>query len=145
MTNLDALLHAVNSRANVWLSGLGKRYAGLFVARELGLPFYSKAVTQQTTVADLLGDAESRTGLRDAFENGGLYLLDEVNYADQAALTAIRLLLTEGRLSFPDADVERHPDFVLIVGSHSSASDPLYVGRQQIDSAVLDRFVHIGI
>lgn len=145
-----ALLAAVAARRNVWLvgpAGSGKTSAAHAVAESLGLRFYAKSVGPQTSESSLLGyhDANGkvvRTQLRDAYENGGVFLLDEVDAANPAVLVVINQLLANGHASFPDAVIAKHPDFVLVAGANTigQGADRQYVGRQQIDAATLDRF-----
>jgi cobaltochelatase CobS len=147
----QALLRIVKARRNAWLcgpAGSGKTTSAHEVATLLGLPFYAKSVGPQVTESSLIGyqDANGktvRTQLREAFEHGGVFLLDEVDAASPAVLVVINALLANGVASFPDAVVEKHPDFVLIAGANTIGlgADRQYVGRQQIDAATLDRFV----
>lgn len=147
----EALLAAVAARRNLWLvgpAGSGKTSSAHAVADSLGLPFYAKSVGPQTSESSLLGyhDANGqvvRTQLRDAYEHGGVFLLDEVDAANPAVLVVINQLLANGHASFPDAVVAKHADFVLIAGANTigQGADRQYVGRQQIDAATLDRFV----
>jgi cobaltochelatase CobS len=147
----EALLAAVAARRNCWLvgpAGSGKTSSAHAVADSLGLPFYAKSVGPQTSESSLLGyhDANGkvvRTQLRDAYEHGGVFLLDEVDAANPAVLVVINQLLANGHASFPDAVATKHADFVLIAGANTigQGADRQYVGRQQIDAATLDRFV----
>ncbi len=147
----QALLRIVKARRNAWLcgpAGSGKTTSAHEVATLLGLPFYAKSVGPQVTESSLIGYTDAngktvRTQLREAFEHGGVFLLDEVDAASPAVLVVINALLANGVASFPDAVVEKHPDFVLIAGANTIGlgADRQYVGRQQIDAATLDRFV----
>lgn len=150
----DALLAAVAARRNLWLvgpAGSGKTSSAKAVADALGLEFYAKSVGPQTSESGLLGyhDANGkvvRTLLREAYEHGGVFLLDEVDAANPAVLVVINQLLANGHAAFPDGVVERHPDFVLLAGANTigQGADRQYVGRQQIDAATLDRFALIN-
>lgn len=145
-----ALLRIISQRLNTWLvgpAGSGKTSAAHAVATALSLPFYAKSVGPQTSESSLIGyyDANGkyvRTQLREAFENGGVFLLDEVDAGNPAVLVVINALLANGVCSFPDRVVEKHPDFVLVAGANTigQGADRQYVGRQQIDAATLDRF-----
>jgi hypothetical protein len=147
----EALLRIVKARRNSWLcgpAGSGKTTSAHEVATLLGLRFFAKSVGPQVTESSLIGyqDANGktvRTQLREAFEFGGVFLLDEVDAASPAVLVVINALLANGVASFPDCVVEKHPDFVLIAGANTIGlgADRQYVGRQQIDAATLDRFV----
>jgi hypothetical protein len=147
----EALLRIVKARRNSWLcgpAGSGKTTSAHEVATLLGLRFFAKSVGPQVTESSLIGYTDAngktvRTQLREAFENGGVFLLDEVDAASPAVLVVINALLANGVASFPDAVVEKHADFVLIAGANTIGlgADRQYVGRQQIDAATLDRFV----
>ncbi len=148
--HFEALLRIVSARVNAWLvgpAGSGKTSAAHSVATALGLEFFAKSVGPQTSESSLLGyyDANGnyvRTLLREAFEFGGVFLLDEVDAGNPAVLVVINALLANGSCAFPDKVVDKHPDFVLIAGANTIGlgADRQYVGRQQIDAATLDRF-----
>jgi hypothetical protein len=149
-SSFEALLRIVAQRVNVWLpgpAGSGKTSAAHAVAEALTLPFYAVSVGPQTSQSQLLGyyDANGKyvtTQLRQAYEHGGVFLLDEVDAGSPAVLVTINALLANGHASFPDKVVERHADFVLIAAgnTYGQGADRQYVGRQQLDAATLDRF-----
>ena len=149
-SSFEALLKCVAQRINVWLpgpAGSGKTSAAHAVAEALTLPFYAVSVGPQTSQSQLLGyyDANGKyvtTQLRQAYEHGGVFLLDEVDAGSPAVLVTINALLANGHASFPDAVVERHKDFVMIAAgnTYGQGADRQYVGRQQLDAATLDRF-----
>jgi len=151
--SFEALLRAISARQNVWLpgpAGSGKTSAAHAVADALTLPFYAVSVGPQTSQAQLLGyyDANGKyvtTQLRQAYEHGGVFLLDEVDAGSPAVLVVINALLANGHAAFPDAVLQRHKDFVLIAAgnTYGQGADRQYVGRQQIDAATLDRFVFL--
>lgn len=154
-THFEALLRVIACRVNAWLvgpAGSGKTSAGSAVADALGLKFYAKSVGPQTTESSLLGYTNVTTGeyvttqLREAYENGGVFLLDEVDAGNPAVLVVINALLANNKASFPDKVVAKHPDFVLLAGANTigQGADRQYVGRQQIDGATLDRFAFMG-
>jgi len=150
-THFDALLRIVACRLCAWLvgpAGSGKTSAARAVADALTLPYYAASVGPQTSQSQLLGyyDANGAyvtTQLRQAYEHGGVFLLDEVDAGSAAVLVVINALLANGEAAFPDRVVERHPDFVLLAGANTigQGADRQYVGRQQADAATLDRFV----
>jgi MoxR-like ATPase len=128
-------------------AGGGKTTTGEKVAEILDIPFYPMSVGPQTTKSDLLGfiDAHGNyhaTPLRNAFENGGLLLLDEMDAANAGVLTIINALLANGYCSFPDGIKKRHDDFRCICACNTfgRGADRQYVGRNQLDAATLDRF-----
>jgi hypothetical protein len=149
-THFDALLRVVACRINAWLvgpAGTGKTSAGMAVANALGLDFYTTSVGPQTSKSDLIGymDANGnlvRTQLRDAYEKGGVFVLDEVDAGSPAVLVTINALLANNRAGFPDKVVGKHPDFILVACANTigQGADAMYVGRSQIDEATRDRF-----
>jgi MoxR-like ATPase len=135
-------------------AGSGKSTAGRQVAQELGLKFVTESCSPQMSKWDIMGFMGA-TGnyvpgvIRDAFENGGVVLLDEIDASNPAVLVSVNLIASVSvgeTVTFPDgADVPRHEDFILIAGANTfgdGASDE-YVGREQLDAATLDRFAAI--
>lgn len=128
-------------------AGGGKTTCCEKVAEILNLTFYPMSVGPQTTKSDLLGfiDAAGNyhtTPLREAFEKGGLLLLDEVDAANAGVLTIINSLLANGYCSFPDGVKKRHENFrcICACNTYGRGADRQYVGRNQLDAATLDRF-----
>ena len=151
--NFEALLRAIAAGCHVWLvgpAGGGKTSAVEQVAAALGVQPYAKSVGPQTSESSLLGyhDANGRvvrTQLRDWYEHGGVFLLDEIDSASPASLLVINALLGNSFASFPDRIVHRHTQAYLIAGANTigQGADRQYVGRQQIDAATLDRFINL--
>ena len=147
------VLASIKGGLHVWLSGpagAGKTTIAQHVAEDLGLAFYLTGAV--ASKYDLLGfiDAQGRyqrTTFRDAFENGGLFLKDEIDASVPAALLAVNSALANDCMAFPDGIVMRHPDFVCIAAANTwgHGSDRQYVGRNQIDAATLDRFVRVSM
>lgn len=128
-------------------AGGGKTTCCEKVAEILDLNFYPMSVGPQTTKSDLLGfiDAAGNyhtTPLREAFEKGGLLLLDEVDAANAGVLTIINALLANGYCSFPDGVMQRNENFrcICACNTYGRGADREYVGRNQLDAATLDRF-----
>jgi len=149
--NYPALLRALKSGNNVWLygpPGTGKTTAGEQVAEDLGLKLHPVSCGPQTGESKLTGynDAHGRavrTAIREAFEHGGLLLIDEIDAASPAVLVTINSVLANRYVGFPDGTVERHPDFKVIAGANTvgQGGNRKLVGRNQLDEASLDRFV----
>lgn len=146
----ERILKYVNRRKNLMLvgpAGSGKTHTAHAVAKALDLDFYAISVGMMTTKTDFFGykDANGnyvRTQFRDAFENGGVFLLDEMDAGNANVLTTINMALANDSASFPDKMVERHKDFVLVAGANTygTGSNREYVGRNQLDAATLNRF-----
>lgn len=134
----------------VGMAGTGKTHAGEQVAVALGLPFYSMSVGAQTSKSDIIGymDAAGRyvtTHFRTAYQQGGVFLMDEIDAGNANVLIQINAALSNGLCAFPDMMVERHEDFVFIASANTfgNGANRQYVGRNQLDAATLDRFAVI--
>jgi cobaltochelatase CobS len=134
----------------VGMAGTGKTHAGEQVAGALGLPFYAMSVGAQTSKSDIIGymDATGNyvsTHFRSAYENGGVFLMDEIDAGNSNVLIQINAALSNGMCSFPDKMVDRHEDFVFIASANTfgNGANRQYVGRNQLDAATLDRFAVI--
>lgn len=133
-------------------AGSGKTHACDQVAQALGLAFYPMSVGPQTSKTDLFGYRNAldgslvRTPFRDAYELGGLFLLDEIDAGNAAVLTALNAALANGHCSFPDAVVKQHADFRCVAAGNTwgHGQNRVYVGRNQLDAATLDRFVNVS-
>lgn len=127
--------------------GSGKSHAGCQVADALHLQFYCRSVCDLTSEVALLGymDAQGnyvRTLFREAYEHGGVFLLDEIDAGNPAMLLVLNSSLANHHCAFPDAMIERHADFRLIAAANTylTGADRQYVGRNQIDAATVNRF-----
>ena len=145
------LLKRVSLRMNVLLvgpAGSGKTHAAHQCAEVLGLDYYPMSVGPQTSKSDLIGYMDAtgrlvRTVLREAYENGGVFLLDEMDAGNAGVLTVLNALLANSVCSFPDGVIRKHDDFICIAAANTfgQGANRQYVGRQQLDAATLDRFV----
>lgn len=142
-------------RKNIMLvgeAGSGKTQLAADVADALNLQFCPMSVGLQTTKSDLLGFINAygnyvTTPLREAFEKGGVLLLDEFDATHAGVVTIINSLLANGHCSFPDKVVKAHPQFVCIVAcnTYGDGGDFNYIGRNRLDAATLDRFITIKV
>lgn len=133
-------------------AGCGKTTIGMHVADALGLPFFITSTVFDTH--ELMGFVDGygkyhRTAFREAFENGGVWVADEIDAWDAAALLAANSALANGRATFPDNDkpVKRHANFRIIATANTfgHGADRVYVGRNELDAASLDRFATYSI
>lgn len=84
---VPTLLALVGQNESVFMvgpAGSFKTSAAKAVATALNLPFYCESMSQQTSISQLLGymDAHGRyvrSKLREAYEHGGVYLMDEID------------------------------------------------------------------
>ena len=148
--NFETLVTAVSASLPVLMvgpAGTGKTHGAEAAAEALGLDFYSISVGSQTSKSDLIGYMNAsggyvRTALRDAYENGGVFLLDEADAGNSNVLILLNSALSNGYMSFPDGMVRAHEDFRLIASANTfgTGASRQYVGRNQLDAATLDRF-----
>ena len=146
----ETLLKMISAGVNVMMvgpAGSGKTHTAKEVARALDKRFFSTSVGPQSSKVDFMGymDANGnyvRTNWREAFENGGVFLVDELDAGNPQILTTINQSTENGTAGFPDGQVSRHPDFIVIASANTygRGADRMYVGRQQLDAATNDRF-----
>lgn len=128
-------------------AGGGKTTAAEQVAQALGLPFYTDGAL--SGAHELVGFENAvgkykQTSFRKAFEHGGVYLADELDGSDPAAVLALNSALANGFMSFPDQPepIRAHEQFYIIAAANTfgRGADRLYIGRNQLDASTLDRF-----
>lgn len=128
-------------------AGSGKTTACEHAAQALGLPFYTNGAL--TGAHELMGYKDAAgtyhgTPFRAAFEGGGVYLMDEMDRSDPAAVLSLNSALANRFAAFPDRaePVKAHPDFIPVVAANTygRGADRLYIGANQLDASTLDRF-----
>lgn len=153
------VVHLAANRINVLLVGpsqCGKTHLAGQVAQALGLSFAHISCTGGMSEGQLTGrylpvgeggrfEFVTTQFIR-AYEEGGVFLLDEIDAADENVMLVINSATANGTLPLPnrvDRPVaHRHEDFVLLAGANTfgSGADREYVGRNQLDAATLARF-----
>ena len=127
-------------------AGSGKTSVAEQIAKSLAIPFrFTGAVDSPYKLTGFV-DANGktvRTAFRETYENGGLFLFDEVDASSAGAMMAFNAALANGHADFPDGVIERHKDFRCIAAANTfgRGADRIYVGRNALDGATLDRFV----
>lgn len=147
---LENLLKIVGTGQAVLLvgpAGTGKSHAAEVVADAFGLSFHAISVGSQTSKSDLVGYMTAtgeyvRTQFREAYEKGGMFLLDEADAGNSNVLILLNAALSNGRMAFPDKMVNAHPKFRMVATANTfgNGASRQYVGRNQLDAATLDRF-----
>ena len=150
----DDVVTLIAAKKNVYLfgpAGSGKNVLCGQVAEALGLKFYYQNTL--LTKFDLsgfknaVGDFE-KTEFFEAFTNGGLFMLDEVDNSSAEALVALNAALANGYYSFPGIGrVDVHPDFRCIAAGNTigTGADAAYCGRYKLDASSRDRFQFIEV
>jgi len=145
------LLQILSTKLNTYLvgpAGSGKTTAAINCAKALKVSFhFTGAIASEFKLTGFI-DAQGRivsTEFRKAYENGGLFLFDEIDASYPQAVLAFNAALANDYMDFPDKTVERHKDFYCIAAANTfgQGADRQYVGRNQLDAASLDRFVFL--
>ena len=145
----EKLLTMAKAKCNILMvgpAGSGKTTAAEQLSQALGVPFrFNGAIDTEYKLKGFV-DAQGRvvnTAFREAFENGGVYLFDEVDASLPAATMAFNAALANGWCDFPDGRVNRHKDTVIIAAANTYMGGATfeYVGRNKQDAAFADRFV----
>lgn len=129
-------------------AGAGKNYTLEQVAKALDLPFYfTNAITQEYKLTGFIdaGGKYQETQFYKAFKDGGLFFLDEVDASVPEALIILNSAIANGYFDFPNGRVDAHKDFRVVCAgnTYGTGADMVYVGRNALDGATLDRFAVI--
>lgn len=126
-------------------AGSGKNHTLEQVAEALDLEFYfTNAVTQEYKLTGFI-DANGlyhETEFYKAFKNGGLFFLDEMDASCPESLIVLNSAIANGYFDFPNGRVNAHENFKCVAASNTygTGADMIYVGRNVLDGATLDRF-----
>lgn len=128
-------------------AGTGKTTAARKAAEALGLGFSCLSVGPQTSKSDLLGFVDAGGTYREslfvqAYRDGGVFLLDEIDAGNAGVLTVLNAALAGDVMATPVGMVLRSPRFLTVAGANTygQGASRQYVGRNQLDAATLDRF-----
>jgi MoxR-like ATPase len=83
----------------------------------------------------------------DLYENGGVFLVDEADAMDANVLLSINAAIANGYMPLPKRTAKpramKHPKFVILFAANTwgRGADRMYVGRNKMDAATLDRFI----
>jgi MoxR-like ATPase len=147
------------ARRNILLvgpAGSGKTHLAGQVATVLGLPFAhiscSAGMSEGQLTGRLLPVGEGgrfeyvRSEFVRSYEEGGVFLFDEIDAADANTLLVLNSALANGQMALANRPAnpvaKKHPDFVAIAAANTfgTGADRQYVGRNQLDESTLDRF-----
>lgn len=153
------ILDLAMARKNVLMygrTGSGKTHIPEQVAKTLEQPYYALSVTTGMSEARFDGSrlpgedgkfAYITTDFVKAYEEGGVFLLDEIDAADPNALLVINSALANKRMSLPKrfgkTYAEKHPDFICMASANTlgTGGSRVYSGRSQLDLSTIDRFL----
>lgn len=147
------IMAAINARVPFLLvgpAGSSKTSAVETAFKSAGLTFEAISVGPMTSKADLFGfiDAAGHyhetSTVRQATQGGGM-LWDELDAGNAGVLTYGNMLLSNGHVALPTGMRDKHADFCMAgtANTYGMGANRVYVGRNQIDGATLDRFAVI--
>jgi MoxR-like ATPase len=150
------VLRLANRRKNIALigpAGCGKTYLAAQVAEALGLKYNtiscSGGMSESKLTGGLLPIGEGgkfevyMTDLLYRFRDGGVFLADEWDAADANVVLVVNQMLANGHIDLPIlGTLKRHKDFIFIasMNTYGTGANRMYVGRNQMDDATMDRF-----
>lgn len=149
----DKVLNLVNLDIPVFLSGAagtGKNVICKQIAESLGMDFYfTNAVTQEYQLKGFI-DANGKfheTQFYNAFVNGGLFFLDEMDGSIPETLIILNSAIANRYFDFPTGRVDANPNFRIIAAGNTvgTGADIEYTGRFQLDASSLDRFALVYV
>ena len=127
-------------------AGCGKSHLAEQIAKALGLRFGSISCSAGMSEGQITGRLiptgdggrfeYQRSQFVEFYEEGGVFLLDEIDAADANVLLVINQALANGHLPVPNRttnpQAKRHPDFVLIAAANTfgNGANRMYVGPQ---------------
>jgi len=149
----EKALRRANTLKQIYVSGeagTGKTTLASQIATAMGLEFAHISCTMGMSEAHLLGRMDAHGNYLSSdfvriYENGGVFLLDEVDAADSNTLLIINSALANGHMAVPNRvkapRAARHKDFICVAAANTwgfGSND--FVGRNVLDAAFLDRF-----
>lgn len=153
----DRLMELVNEgHRNLLMvgpAGSGKTTLAENLAEALGLEFGFLSLSAGVSETHLFGrtlpqsDGSWRykpSRFVEIYEQGGVFLLDEIDAADPNVMVAVNAALANGMLANPNGEVHTRHERTFILGAANTwgrGGDAQYVGRNALDAATLDRFV----
>ena len=149
----EKCLKLANREKQVFIAGpagTGKTTLAKQVSKAFGLPFGQISCTLGMSEAHLLGRMDAHgnyisSSFVEIYENGGVFLFDEVDAADANTMLIINSALANGLLSIPNRKgnnyAHRHANFYCICAANTwGYGSSEYAGRNILDAAFLDRF-----
>lgn len=146
------LLSILTAKGAALLSGppsTGKSHAAEMAAEALGIRFVGMLACSPDVMPSSLKGFMNANGVyvgtpfRDAYENGGLFVIDEADNAPSAITVGIvNTALESSCLTFPDTTVKKHPDFRVIATANTFGTGPTaeFSGRFALDASTQTRF-----
>jgi MoxR-like ATPase len=135
-------------------AGSGKTTLAKDLAKALGRSFafisLSAGVTETHLFGRMLPQADGTFAYVESpfvrvYRNGGVFLFDELDAADSNVMVSVNAALANGVLCNPVTGeiIHRHESCLILAAANTfgRGGDHMYVGRNALDAATLDRFV----
>jgi MoxR-like ATPase len=155
----QTVLDLAQARCNILLvgpAGCGKTHLSRVVSESLGLDYAGQSCSAGMSESAFsgwllpIGDSGKFEYVQSEFvriyENGGIFLFDEIDAADSNTLLFLNQALANGEFFLPmryqKPHVKRHKDFVAIAAANTfgNGATAMYSGRNLLDGATMDRF-----
>ena len=132
-------------------AGLSKSTAVEQAAEAFQLKLASISFSNQTTKTDLLGFVDAmgvyrKSSFIDAFENGKVFLADEMDACSSNVLVLLNSAISNGFIETPDNRIVRVHDnfrFVATANTNLRGAKNGFSARNKLDAATIDRFAVI--
>lgn len=135
-------------------AGSGKTTLAKDLAKALGRDFAFISLSAGVTETHLFGRmlpqpdgtfAYVESPFVKVYRNGGVFLFDELDAADSNVMVSVNAALANGVLCNPVTGeiIHRHEKCLILAAANTfgRGGDHMYVGRNALDAATLDRFV----
>lgn len=155
----EDVIDLATQRLNILLigpSGCGKTKLSYMVAEALDMDFAAQSCSEGMSESSFTGwllpiEENGRfvyvqSEFVRLYENGGMFLFDEIDAADSNTLLFLNQALANDRFYLPQRHekpmIKRHKDFVAIAAANTygNGATALYSGRNILDAATMDRF-----
>jgi len=145
-------------KSNIMLvgpTGSGKSFLAEMVAEALGMRYSHISLSAGKSEATLIGRflplgeggrfEFSDTEFTRFYRDGGIFCLEEIDSADANVLLSVNNALSNGTCCTNDPKnpvIKRNPDFICFscANTWGTGANRMYVGRNQLDEATIDRF-----
>lgn len=152
---LPDLITMLAARVHVFMvgpPGSGKSKLAGQAADALRLSLYALSLGPTTPTSKVFGFRSAggeyvRTPFREAYEHGGVMLIDELDNGHPGLVAELNQALANEHGAFADGMVDAHEDFRLVAtgNTYGLGPDRRFVGRNQLDAATLDRFALLQV
>lgn len=150
--DFEAILQLVSLKLPIFLvgpAGCGKNVILKQCSEVLDKKFYYQNDADEDY--KLLGFVDAngiyhKTPFYDAFKNGGILMLDEMDNSNASVLLKLNSAIGSGNdfyMTFPNGETfNAHKDFQVVAAANTfgTGASQIYCGRNQIDGATLDRY-----